>query len=84
MLHYVCLLPGGNGGLVGAVVEELPMAIHYIVTIAVIGFLILAVAIDMVCFCSRDWGILACICGGMSKKSQRYQGDVISLDGGPE
>ena len=61
--------------------RDLPVEIHYLVIIGVIALLIVLIAIDMTCFCTRDWGILACICGGPNIPASHHRGDIISLDG---
>ncbi|KAF6030418.1 NCAM1 [Bugula neritina] len=74
--------PGSTGPSAGRFSNlSLPVEIHYLVIIGVIGLFIILVAIDMICFCSRDWGLLACICTGTSSSPKHPVGDIISLDG---
>jgi len=40
----------------------------------------LLVAMDMICYCSRNFGLLACIFGTRKEKPQQAT-DMISLDG---
>lgn len=72
----------GGGRSDSNVSGDLPLEIHYIVIIGVIGLLILIVAIDMMCFCCNDFGILACICGNVGQRKGRGRGEDLYLDGG--
>lgn len=63
-------------------IDGLPIELHYIIVIGVAGLLVVLVALDMICYCSNDWGLLACICGSVGKQPLRDQADIISLDGG--
>lgn len=57
------------------------LELHFIIIISVALLLIIIVAVDMLCFCSRNFGILACIYGSVSK-DQNDMRDIIGLDGG--
>ena len=89
-LLYVPLGPGANGGSSGgnngeqtpAPLRTEGLELHFIIIIAVVGLLMVLVALDMICFCSRDFGILACICGSRSPKHRQQNMDMMSLDGG--
>lgn len=59
------------------------LEIPYFVVLVIVGLLATIIAIDMMCFCSRNFGILAYIYGSVSSQpDKRDMRGVIALDGG--
>ena len=51
--------------------------------LVIVGLLATIIAIDMMCFCSRNFGILAYIYGSVNQQPEkRDMRGVIALDGG--
>lgn len=56
----------GSSNMVG-----LGLELHYIIILAVVGFLATTITLDLVCFCSRNCGIMACIYGSMDHENKK-------------
>ncbi|XP_067940027.1 fasciclin-2-like [Watersipora subatra] len=62
--------------------QEVVLQLHFIIIIAVLGLLAVLIALDMICFCSINRGILAMICGGISSDKELKKQEFVPLSGG--
>lgn len=57
------------------------LELQYLIIIIIVGVLATLAAIDMMCFCSQNCGLLACIYGSINRNKSENK-DIINLDGG--
>ena len=75
--HFSSVDPSGSK-------QEVVLQLHFIIIIAVLGLLAVLIALDMICFCSINRGILAMICGGISSDKELKKQEFVPLSGGFE
>lgn len=46
---------------------SLSLELHYIIIIVVVGLVAIIVVVDLTCYCTRNAGFVACICGSTNK-----------------